>query len=90
MWHVIMEVVCCHVLPCLALGLIQPCTRLDYLPPRASLITSSGDHPKKTKSQVNVHVSKRNVQCLIDQVQYPSLLQALIRFDKVIQKYLMV
>ena len=25
----------------LALGLIQPCTRLDYLPPRASLITDS-------------------------------------------------
>ena len=33
----------------LALELIQPCTRLDYLPPRASLITSSVDHPKKTK-----------------------------------------
>ena len=28
----------------LALGLIQPCTRLDYLPPRASLITSSAEH----------------------------------------------
>ena len=33
----------------LVLGLIQPCTRLDYLPPRASLITSSVNHPKKTK-----------------------------------------
>ena len=42
----------------LALGLIQPHTRLDYLPPRASLITSSADHPKKTKSQINVHVSR--------------------------------
>ena len=30
----------------LALGLIQPRSRLDYLPPRASLITSSADHPK--------------------------------------------
>ena len=40
-------------------GLIQPCTRLDYLPPRASLNTISADHPKKTKSQVNVHVSKK-------------------------------
>ena len=29
----------------LMLGLIQPRTRLDYLPPRASLITSSADHP---------------------------------------------
>ena len=34
----------------LLLGLIQPRTRLDYLPPRASLITSSADHPKKTKA----------------------------------------
>ena len=42
----------------LAIGLIQPHTRLDYLPPRASRITSSADHPQKTKSQVNVHVSK--------------------------------
>ena len=34
----------------LALGLIQPHTRLDYLLPRASLLRSSADHPKKTKS----------------------------------------
>ena len=41
------------LLPCkstLMLGLIQPRTRLDYLPPRASLITSSANHPKKIKS----------------------------------------
>ena len=43
----------------LTLGLIQPSTRLDYLPPTASLITSSADHPTKTKSQVKVHVSKK-------------------------------
>ena len=35
----------------LMLGLIQPGTRLDYLPPRAGLITSSADHPQKTKVQ---------------------------------------
>ena len=34
----------------LMLGLIQPRTRLDYLPSRASLINSSADHPNKTKS----------------------------------------
>ena len=34
----------------LLLGLIQPRSRLDYLPPRASLITSSADHPKKMKA----------------------------------------
>ena len=41
----------------LALGLIQPRTRLDYLPPRASLITSTVDHPQKTRCQVAVHSS---------------------------------
>ena len=33
----------------LALDPIQPRSRLDYLPSRASLITSTQDHPKKTK-----------------------------------------
>ena len=42
----------------LVFGLIQPRTRLDYLPPRASLITSSVDHPQKTRYQVAVHSSK--------------------------------
>ena len=43
----------------LAHGLIQPCTRLDCLPPRANLITRCADHPKKTKSQVSVYVSRK-------------------------------
>ena len=42
----------------LALSLIQSCTSLDYLPPCASLITSSADHPMKTKSQIDVQISK--------------------------------
>ena len=42
----------------LALSLIWPCTSLDCLPPSASLIFSSADHPMKTKSQKNVQVSK--------------------------------
>ena len=48
----------------LGLGLIRPCPRLDYLSPRASLITSSLDHPRKTK-RVSVHRSKKEVpnQC---------------------------
>ena len=45
----------------LALGLMQPRTRLDYLPSRASLITSSVEHPKKTKSRLSVHWSKQEV-----------------------------
>ena len=43
----------------LMLGLIQPRTRLDYLPPRASLISRSADHPKKTKA--TLHVQKQEV-----------------------------
>ena len=47
----------CVLLSCkttLMLGLMRPRTRLDYLPPRPSLITSSGDHPKKPKSTLCV------------------------------------
>ena len=50
------------LLPCkptLLLGLIQPRPRLDYLPPRASLITSSSDHPKKIKAVL--HTQKQEV-----------------------------
>ena len=43
----------------LLLGLIQPRPRLDYLPPRASLITSTADHPKKTKAVL--HTQKQEV-----------------------------
>ena len=46
----------------LALDFIQPRSRLDYLPPRASLITSTQDHPKKTKQvpePVKIHKSKQ-------------------------------
>ena len=39
------------------LGPIQPRTRMDYLPPRVSLITSSVDHPQKTRCQVAPHSS---------------------------------
>ena len=41
----------------LALGLLQPRIRLDYLPPRAILITNSVDYPKKTRCPVAVHYS---------------------------------
>ena len=46
----------------LILWLIQPRTRLDYLPPRASLITSSADHPKKTKSTLCVQKQEMSAQ----------------------------
>ena len=38
----------------LALGLIQPRSRLDHLPPRGSLITSNADHPRKTRVQLQI------------------------------------
>ena len=40
-------------------GLIQPRSRLDYLPPRARLITRSADHPKKMKEVL--HTQKKPV-----------------------------
>ena len=43
----------------LMLGLIQPKTRLDCLPPRVSLITSSANHPKKP----NLHCVYRSRKC---------------------------
>ena len=44
----------------LDLDLIQPRSRLDYLPPRASLITSTQDHPRKTwQTQPYVHRHNR-------------------------------
>ena len=50
----------------LLLGLIQPRARLDYLLPRASLITSSADHPKKTKEVLHTQrkqvAAKKNMQ----------------------------
>ena len=47
----------------LALWLVQPCTRLEYLRPRASLITSIADHPMKTKCQPVIHVSRK--ECIV-------------------------
>ena len=44
----------------LALDLIQPRSRLDYLPPRESLITSMQDHPKKTKQSHHQYIEHNN------------------------------
>ena len=46
----------------LALDLIQTRPRLDYLPPRAKLITSAADHPDITKK--TAHQSKASVKSL--------------------------
>ena len=74
----------------LALGLLQPCTRLDYLPPRASLITSSADHPKKTISKVNVHVYRQESIVANHKGLIPKLVTARMKFLKLIQMLLML
>ena len=52
----------------LMLGLIQPRTRLDYLLPRPSLITSSADHPKKTKTSLHVQKIEVSAQTTMQMV----------------------
>ena len=68
----------------LALCLIQSYTRLDYLPPRASLITYSADHPKKTKCQPPIHVSTRACTASIQLVTVPKLITSK---DQILQVY---
>ena len=54
----------------LALHLIQPRSRLDYLPPWASLITSTMDHPKKIRqASLKVNSSKQEVSTQTQEVQ---------------------
>ena len=44
----------------MALGLIKPCAQLDYMPPRASLLTSTCDWPNTTKPhKPNIHHTKQ-------------------------------
>ena len=54
-----MEVYCCHARQLCCLVSFNQGQGLDYLPPRSSLITSSADHPKKTKEVL--HTLKKPV-----------------------------
>ena len=62
------HVLCCQrngsiLLSCrttMELGLIWPCAQLDYLPSRASLLTSTCDQPSRTKTH------KPNIHCTIE------------------------
>ena len=58
----------------LLLGLIQPRSRLYYLLPRASLITSSADHPKKTNAVLNVQEQKMVTQTPTARKEVPKLI----------------
>ena len=44
----------------LVIGLIQPRTRLDYLPSRAILITCTVDYPQKIGCQATIHSTTTN------------------------------
>ena len=74
----------------LALGLIEPHTRLDYLPSRASPITSSTDHPKKTKSPISVHASKKESEVSSHRGMVSKLITTRTKFLPIIQLLLMV
>ena len=75
----------------LVLGLIQPRTRLDYLPPRASVITSTVDHLQKTRCQVAVHSSTTDSTIppwkkIIPKQEYPKLITS--KYFKVLSRCL--
>ena len=74
----------------LALGLIQPHTRLDYLPPRASLITSSATTQRRPSPKSVFMYPKKSLKFSSAKVWYPSLLQARKKFLPIIQMFLMV
>ena len=52
----------------LMLGFIQPRTRLDYLLPTASMLTSSADHPRKTNLTLNVQNQDMSAQGVTQEV----------------------
>ena len=54
------------------LGLIQPRTRLDYLPQKASLIASSADHPRKSKATLHVQKQEVSAQTITKKVATPT------------------
>ena len=47
---------------------------MDYLPPRPSLITSSADHPKKTKAVLNVQKQEVAAQTPAARKEVPKLI----------------
>ena len=72
----------------LMLGLIQPYTRLDYLPPMATLITSSVDQAKMTKG-VSVHSSRKEVsaQSCKQAVTVPDVPTLVTSKEQMLQSY---
>ena len=75
----------------LNLGLIQSRPRLDYLPPRVSLITSNVDHPRKTKAQVQVQkhevITKTTDQHHDSQGTTSTMPKLVTTQDQILQEY---
>ena len=70
---------------------MQSRPRLDYLPPRVCLISSSEDHPRKTKTQVQVQkhevITNKHDQChnVKGNTSKPSIL--ITTQDQILQEY---
>ena len=77
----------------LLLGLIQPRARLDYLLPRARLVTNSADHPNKTKSRLCLQKQEVSVQTTTQEVatQIPkhryAVTKLVTRKDQILLEY---
>ena len=69
----------------LAFGLIQPCTRLDYLTPRASLITSSADHPKKISASL-LYMYPKKKECTMSN-QPSTVTKFITSKEQILQAY---
>ena len=64
------------LLPCantLALGLIQSCVRWNYLPTEPASLQAVLTTQRRLRHSWTYWNSKRNPQCPIDHIQYPSL-----------------
>ena len=57
------------------LGLIKPCAHIDYLPPKARLLTSTCDQPSKTRMhKPNIHCTKEKLtKMVIPKNQHPTV-----------------
>ena len=75
----------------LTLGLIQSRPRLDYFPPRVSLLTSNIDHPRKTKAQVQVQkqeiIAQPSSQCHNTQGTTSTMPKLVTTQDQILQEY---
>ena len=77
----------------LALDHIHPRSRLNYLPPRVSLITSSADQPRKTKVQLQIQKQEITAQTTNQQqdTQITITTQTVPKFitsqDQIMHKY---